>query len=102
VLLAAFCCPLVALFLAAFAENKVAGFALVKLVNTVGLLPVAAYFLPIPWQYAAGIVPMYWPLAVLWLGIAGNSFWPAFLVGLAVNMLALAALVRRFAVVVHR
>lgn len=47
--------PLLALVLATAAPNKVAGFAIVKVLNGVNLLPVVAFFLPVPLQYVAGV-----------------------------------------------
>jgi fluoroquinolone transport system permease protein len=58
--------PLTALVLATAAPNKVAGLAVVKVLNGVNLLPVAAYFLPIPAQYMAGVIPTYWPMRAFW------------------------------------
>lgn len=101
-LLAALACPMTALFLAAFAENKVAGFALVKFVNTVALIPLVAYLLPLPWQVAAGVVPTYWPLRLAWPGLATGGLVAFFVAGAVVNLLALWLLVRRFTVVVHQ
>ena len=73
-LLAAFAGPVLALVLAAFAANKVAGFAVAKAVNAVLMLPVAAYFLEPPWQYAAGLLPSYWPLKMVWQATAGEDY----------------------------
>lgn len=105
-LLAALSGPVLALFLAAFAENKVAGFALVKVVGGVNLVPIASYFLPPIWQFPAGLVPTYWPLRAYWVGAAGGAnspvWWLLLAAGLGLNLLALLLLARRFAAVVHR
>jgi len=45
--------PLLALVLATAAPNKVAGLAVVKVLNGLNLLPVAAFFQPTPLQYVA-------------------------------------------------
>ncbi len=66
--------PLLALVLATAAPNKVAGFAVMKVLNSVNLLPVASYFLPIPAQYIAGVLPPYWPMRALWSAAAGEPF----------------------------
>jgi fluoroquinolone transport system permease protein len=88
--------PVVALFLAAFAENKVAGFALVKVLNTINMLPVFAFFVAAPWQVAAGIVPAYWPMKMTWLAAAGRPYAPYAGAGLTVYALVLFLLLRRF------
>jgi fluoroquinolone transport system permease protein len=66
--------PLLALVLASAAPSKVAGFALVKVLNGVNLLPIAAFFLPVPLQYIAGVVPTYWPMRALWSAAAGEPY----------------------------
>jgi fluoroquinolone transport system permease protein len=66
--------PATALFLAAFAANKVTGFAMVKILNTINIAPVAAWFIDPPWQWLAGIVPAYWPMKMLWQAAAGESY----------------------------
>jgi hypothetical protein len=80
--------PLIAFALGAFAANKVAGFAVVKILNAVNLLPIAAFFVPVPLQYAAGILPTYWPMRALWSVAAGESAWPFLAIGSVVGLLA--------------
>jgi fluoroquinolone transport system permease protein len=72
--------PQSALFLATFAENKVTGLAVMKLLNTVTLLPIFSYFLPMPWQLLCGLIPSYWPLKLFWSIAEGSSYWPIFLI----------------------
>jgi fluoroquinolone transport system permease protein len=88
--------PAMALFLAAFAENKVAGFALVKVLNTLTMIPIAAWFLRSPWQLAAGLVPTYWPMKMVWLAMEGRGFLLHGLAGLAVYGVAMALLLKHF------
>lgn len=66
--------PLLALVLATAAPNKVAGFAMVKVLNSVNLVPIASFFVPAPWQYVAGILPTYWPMRALWSAAEGESY----------------------------
>jgi fluoroquinolone transport system permease protein len=81
--------PLLALVLATTAPNKVAGFAVVKVLNGVNLLPVAAFFLPVPVQYAAGVIPTYWPLRAFWSAAAGEEHVAYLVVGVIVGAIAL-------------
>jgi fluoroquinolone transport system permease protein len=81
--------PILTLVLAIAAPNKVAGFAVVKVMNAVSLLPVVAYFVPRPLQFIAGIFPMYWPMRALWSAAAGESFGAYLLIGAATSGLAL-------------
>ena len=88
--------PLLALVLAIAAPNKVAGFALVKVINAVNLLPVVAYFAPRPLQYVAGVFPTYWPMRASWSALAGESYGAYLLIGTVVSGVALALTVRLF------
>lgn len=101
-LLGAFTAPLIALFLAALAENKVAGLAMLKMLNGITILPVVAYFIPGNWQWLAGVIPTYWPLKVFWSAVAGESYWLYVLIGVVINMIALGALLRRWDTIMHR
>jgi fluoroquinolone transport system permease protein len=101
-LLGAFTAPLIALFLAALAENKVAGLAMLKLLNGITILPVVAFFIPANWQWLAGMIPTYWPLKVFWSAVAGESYWLYVLIGLIVNVIALVLLLRRWNTIMHR
>ena len=95
--------PLYALFVAAFAANKVQGFALLKGVGVLTWPPVIAWFVSSPWQVAFGIDPLYWPLKVFWMLEAGEPrVGLYFVAGLAYQGLLLALLVRRFKTVITR
>jgi fluoroquinolone transport system permease protein len=74
VLVAGLWAPLLAFVLATAAPNKVAGFAVMKALNSVNLLPAAAFFLPLPLQYVAGVLPAYWPMRALWSAAAGEEY----------------------------
>jgi fluoroquinolone transport system permease protein len=78
--------PLLALVLAVAAPNKVAGFAVVKVLNAVNLLPVVAYFVPGPVQFTAGILPTYWPMRALWSAAVGETFVGYLVLGSAVSV----------------
>lgn len=66
--------PLLALMLGTAAPNKVAGFAVMKVLNSVNLVPIAAFFLPMPIQFVAGVLPAYWPMRALWSATAGEDY----------------------------
>jgi fluoroquinolone transport system permease protein len=89
--------PLCALALAAFAENKVQGFALSKASGAVLLPPLLAYFIPSSWQLLFGLAPTYWPVKLFWAFQAGDpNAWIFLLAGLVYQLLLLGFLVRRF------
>jgi len=58
--------PAFTLFLAAFARNKVQGFALMKASGVVNWPPILAWFVDGPWHGVFGLVPTYWPARLYW------------------------------------
>lgn len=94
-LLAAGSAPVMALVLMRFAEDKVAGFVVVKAANVVNLLPVVAFFFPGPVRWAAGVLPGYWPMAALWAWADGASGGALLIAGVAVNGLWMGGLAWR-------
>lgn len=101
-LLGGFGAPFMALYLVSFADNKVTGFAMMKLMNAVQLLPVVAYFVPMPAQLLFGVIPSYWPMKMVWQAADGLPYAPYLIAGLAVNVVAVGLLMRRFERIVHR
>jgi fluoroquinolone transport system permease protein len=94
--------PIMALVLATFAENKVAGFAVMKMVNAILMFPTLAFFLKSDWQVLAGIIPAYWSLKVFWLAAEGDSFLIYFVVGIILNVAAIFLLLKRFNTIIHQ
>lgn len=88
--------PITALALAAFADNKVTGLAVQKVLNAIGILPTLAFFVPMPLQMFAGVLPTYWPMKMTWNAGIGEAYWPYAIAGLIVNALFLIWLSRRF------
>jgi fluoroquinolone transport system permease protein len=96
VFVASLSAPLLALILALAAPNKVAGFAVVKVLNTVNLLPIVAYFVPRPLQHAAGVFPTYWPMRALWSAAVGETFGAYLILGVIASVVALLLAARLF------
>ena len=95
--------PIFALFLAAFAANKVQGFALMKASGVVSIPPLIAYFVKSDWQLAFGIIPGYWPIKSFWVIQSGDTnYWIYLLAGLAYQVLLVVVLLRRFNRVMSR
>ena len=88
-IVAGFSAPILALVLAIAAPNKVAGFAVVKVMNAVNLLPVVSYFVPRPLQFVAGLFPTYWPMRALWSAAAAESYGAHLVIGTVISALAL-------------
>jgi fluoroquinolone transport system permease protein len=103
VLAAAPFAPLTALLLGAYAANKVQGFALYKALGVFFIAPFLGALLPAPWQLLMGLIPTYWPAALLWSAQEGGPrSWPLLLGGLAYQALLLALLLRRYNRVIHQ
>lgn len=88
--------PYLALFLAAFASDKVAGLALTKLNNAILMLPVVAYFLPSRIQDFVGMIPVYWPMKAYWQATQGAAWLPYLPLGIFCYAVVIALLLHRF------
>ncbi len=95
--------PILALFFAAFAQNKVQGFALMKGMGVLMLPPVIAYFVHADWQLVFGLAPTYWPAKLLWSLQAGEpNAWIYFVVGLVYQAVLLIDMLGHFNKAMHR
>lgn len=102
-LVTALLAPMLALFLAAFASNKVQGFALMKGGGILFILPFVAYFLDDRWQWLFGLFPTYWPPKLFWmLSEDGSGVWLVALAGIVNQMIWIYLLGRRFNRVLHQ
>jgi fluoroquinolone transport system permease protein len=64
-----------ALMLATLASNKVEALAVMKITAFMGMVPIGAYFLPEPYQFICGIIPVYWACKIWWMAAAGQAGW---------------------------
>jgi fluoroquinolone transport system permease protein len=88
--------PTLSLVLAIAAPNKVAGFAVVKVLNIINLLPLIAYFVPMPAQLLAGVLPAFWPMRAFWGAAEQQAMWPFLIAGVLSGLGALLLAVRLF------
>ncbi len=99
ILVASLLGPVCALAMAAFAQNKVQGFALIKALNVVLFPPFVAYFFYLaesPWEYAFGIFPTFWLLEAFWRAETGSSYLLFLLVAAGIHLVLLKWLLSRF------
>ncbi len=95
--------PLYAASLAAFASNKVQGFALSKAFGLLFVPPVLAYFVQSPWQLLFGLDPLYWPAKFVWAVHSSESTaWLYLAAGFAFQAVLLRVLLRRLLRPIHR
>jgi fluoroquinolone transport system permease protein len=100
---AALVAPIYALFLASFAENKVAGFALMKATALIIELPILAFFFQgTIWEYLLAIIPTYWPMKIFWVAAEGGNYWGYLIIGLVLHLVLLGVFLKRFDRVMHR
>ena len=96
-LLAGMEAPIMALFLAGFAGNKVEGLALSKGFGLFMIPPIASYFVKSKWALLAGLSPFYWPMQVfLTLGERSGVHQFYILGGLLIHSMLLYGLINRF------
>ncbi|HCR71565.1 MAG TPA: hypothetical protein DIW23_08990 [Anaerolineae bacterium] len=95
--------PMLALFLASFAENKIQGFALMKLMGVFLLAPIFAYFMTSNWELLFGLLPTYWPLKVYWMLSAGETnVWLYVAIAVIYQLLVTVLFAKRFYKVLHQ
>lgn len=73
--------PLTALFYAAFAADKVQGFALTKFTGIGGLLIPAVWFLEEGWHWLFCLFPPFWFTKAFWMAHQNHTWWWLVLVG---------------------
>ena len=100
--LAALEAPIFALLVASIAQNKVQGFAVMKALGSVQFAPIVGWFIAPPWQYLAGIVPVYWPAKAVWEASAGRPSLVFVGIGLILHLALLMALMRRYQTIARR
>ena len=65
--------PVLALFYAGFAQNKVQGMALMKISSLIFMPVIVAWFLTGVWHWLFAILPSFWPMKLYWVLDSGGS-----------------------------
>ena len=95
--------PIIALFFATFAENKVQGFAYSKFGGISGWAFLIGWFVPVPWQWLFGLFPPFWIGKAYWLALDGSGWWWIVLIGGIVLQVGLINwLIQRFSKMAYR
>jgi len=95
--------PIAALFFAIFAENKVQGFAMAKIVSITGWIILGSWFVAEPWQWLFGLYPPFWISKAYWMAYDSNPWWwVALIVGIILQIGLIKLLMVRFSQVVYR
>ncbi|WP_424358458.1 ABC transporter [Methanocella sp. MCL-LM] len=95
--------PFFALVFATFAENKVQGFAIQKLMGAILTVPLLAYLLDPKWEFVFYVVPTFWPIRAFWEGASGGpNFWLYVLGAIVVHIVLIGVLLKLFDRKMHR
>jgi fluoroquinolone transport system permease protein len=95
--------PIITLFFAVLAENKVQGFAYSKFGGISGWFIMIGWFIPQPWQWICGIFPPFWVAKSYWLALEGSGWWwVVLLVGIGLELALIGWFIRRFNKVAYR
>jgi fluoroquinolone transport system permease protein len=94
--LAGLVAPLMILFIAVVADNKIEAMTWQKLFNLPLFLPVLSFFVPTPISSVFAVFPTFWAYYGLESLIAGKSFWIYTAAGYAHSLLLIFYLIRRF------
>lgn len=95
--------PIITLFFATFAANKVQGFALSKFGGVSGWTIMLGWFVAPPWQFLIGIFPPFWVSKAYWMVLEGNDlWWAALVIGIITQIVLILFLMRRFNVAAYK
>lgn len=95
--------PLIVLFYAIAAENKVQGFAMAKFVGLGGVLILIGFFVPEPWQWGLALFPPFLVHKAYWLALEGTAGWLILWgIGVVWQIIVALAMIRLFEKRMHR
>jgi fluoroquinolone transport system permease protein len=95
--------PIISLFFATFAENKVQGFAYSKFGGISGWAFLIGWFIPEPWQWLIGLFPPFWVGKAYWMALEGRGlWWVALIIGVVLQIGLILWLLQRFSKVAYR
>ena len=94
--LAAMIAPLMILFVATTAKNKIEAMTWQKLFNIPLFLPVLAFFVPVSFSLIFAIFPTFWAYQGFNFLIKGGNFWFYMLIGFVHSILLIVLMVKRF------
>ena len=94
--LAGLIAPLMTLFVATVAKNKIEAMTWQKLFNLPLFLPVLAFFVPASFSIAFAIFPPFWAYQGFNSLIKCGNFWVYMLIGFAYSILLIVLMIKRF------
>ncbi len=94
--LAGFVAPLMILFVATTANNKIEAMTWQKLFNLPLFLPILSFFVPATFSLVFAIFPTFWAYQGFNSLINGGNFWFYMLIGFVHSVLLIALMIKRF------
>ena len=88
--------PIMTLFIAAVAKNKIEAMTWQKLFNIPLFLPVLAFYVPAPFFFIFAVFPTFWAYQGFNCLIEGGNFWVYMLIGFAYSILILGWMIKKF------
>lgn len=101
-ILAGLAAPLMTLFIATIAQNKIEAMTWQKLFNLPLFLPILAFFVPASFSFVFAIFPTFWAYQGFDALINGGNFGFYMLIGLAHSLMFIVLLIRKFTLVHFR
>jgi fluoroquinolone transport system permease protein len=95
-MLAGLIAPLMVLFVAMLADNKIEAMTWQKLFNAPLFVPILAFFVPAPFAILFAILPTWWAFQGLRLMIEGKDPWGYLLVGSGYSVLSIVIMIGQF------
>jgi len=94
--LAGLVAPLMILFIAIVAKNKIEAMTWQKLFNIPLFLPVAAFFVPVSFSFVFALSPTFWTYQAFNFFVKGGNFWVYMLIGYAHSIFLIILMIERF------
>ncbi len=73
--------PILTLITVTFSRNKIEGVTMMKVLNLILFIPVAAFFIPSPLKYIFGIIPVFWSFRIMEITANNGLFLLCFFAG---------------------
>ncbi len=94
--LAGLVAPMMTIFVATIATNKIEAITWQKLFNIPLMVPIASLFVPAPFSFLFAIFPAYWSYQGFSLLVDGGNFWLFMLIGFAYSLSVVVLMINKF------
>ena len=88
--------PIITLITVTFSHNKIEGVTMMKFLNFILFLPVAAFFIHPPFKFIFGIIPVFWSFRIMETTASAGLFLFGFFAGMLLHFGVLLYMLRIF------